>query len=157
MTIPRSTAVRMFVSARLTAVLVVAVAASCLSAPDGAEPVAGSIPYIRTAAGSGSLADQSGASTISGRVTVRATGAPYPGATVEFKNVYGGNVHTTTNANGVYSLPVPGDVYTALALDLHNDNAGFDVVGGSNTVSVPPSTRVDFEAYPIVQGYGPVP
>lgn len=151
MTIPRSTAVRMFVSTRITAVLVVAIVACCLSVPEGAEP------YIRTAAGSGLSADQSDVSTISGRVTVRATGAPYPGATVEFKNVYGGNVHTTTNANGVYSLPVPGDVYTALALDLNNDNAGFEVVGGSNTVSVPPSTRVDFQAYPIVQGYGQVP
>ncbi len=157
MTILRSTAVRMFVSARMTAVLVVAVVAGCLLAPHGTEPPTGSIPYIRTAAGSGLLANQSGVSTISGRVTVRATGAPYPGAIVEFKNVYGGNVHTTTNANGVYSLPVPDDVYTALALDLHNDNAGFDVARGSNTVSVPPSTRVDFEAYPIVQGYGPVP
>jgi hypothetical protein len=94
--------------------------------------------------------DQYGVSTIWGQVTVRGTGEPYPGVTVEFKHVYGGNVHTETDANGRYALPVPPGVYTALALDLENTNAGFDVVGRSSAVSVPPSTRVDFEAYPIV-------
>jgi hypothetical protein len=96
-------------------------------------------------------------STINGRVTVRDTGEPYPGVSVEFKNLYGENVHTETDANGEYSLPVPADVYTALAVDLDNLNAGFDVVGRSSTVSVPPSTQVDFEGYPIVEGYQPVP
>jgi hypothetical protein len=83
--------------------------------------------------------------------------APYPDAIVEFKNTTGGNVHTTTDVTGEYSLQVPDDVYTAFALDLNNTNAGFDAVGGANSVSVPPSTRINFEAYPIVPGYGPVP
>jgi len=66
------------------------------------------------------------------------------------KNVDGENVHTTTNADGYYSLPVPEGVYTALALDLNNENAGFDVVGRpDDTVSVPPSTTIDFVAYAI--------
>jgi len=94
------------------------------------------------------LADQGTA--VSGYVTVRGTGEPYPGVTVEFKDVYGGNVHTTTGADGYYSVQVPEGVYTALALDLNNENAGFDVVGRpDNTVSLPPSARIDFVAYPI--------
>jgi len=45
---------------------------------------------------------------------------------------------------------VPEGVYTALALDLNNENAGFDVVGRpDDTVSVPPSTTIDFVAYAI--------
>jgi Carboxypeptidase regulatory-like domain len=100
----------------------------------------------------------SSVSTISGRVTVRDTGEPYPGVSVEFKNLRGGNVHGETDADGYYSLPVPADVYTALAVDLNNENAGFDVVGrSSNAVSVPPSTTIDFEGYQIVPGREPVP
>lgn len=98
------------------------------------------------------------AAVISGHVFVRDTGAPYPGVSVEFRNLLGGNVHGETDANGYYALPVPPDVYTALAVDLANTNAGFDVVGrSSNAVSVPPSTTVDFAAYPIVDGGEPVP
>jgi hypothetical protein len=69
---------------------------------------------------------------------------------VEFKNLYGGNVHTTTDADGNYSLTLPPDTYTALALDLNDDNEGFEVVGRpDNAVSVPPSTTINFVAYPI--------
>jgi hypothetical protein len=153
----RSTAVLVLGSTRVACVLLVAILAGCLSAPNGTAQVTVATQHIRTAASSGPLANRSTASRIVGRVTVRANGAPYPGATVEFKNLYGGNVHTTTNASGEYSLQAPDDVYTALALDLNNTNAGFAVIGGSNTVSLPPSARVDFEAYPIVEGYGAVP
>jgi hypothetical protein len=99
-----------------------------------------------------------GVYTIWGQVTVRETGEPYPGATVQFSNLWGGNVHMDTDANGEYSIRAPADVYTAVALDSANMNAGFDVVGrSSNVVEIPPSTRIDFEGYPIVEGDEPVP
>jgi hypothetical protein len=76
---------------------------------------------------------------------------------VEFRNLWGYNVHMNTDANGEYSLPAPADVYTAFALDLENMNVDFDVVGrSSNVVEVPPSTRVDFEAFPIDENGDPV-
>jgi hypothetical protein len=47
-----------------------------------------------------------------------------------------------------YSLRAPADVYNAAALDLENMTVDFDVVGRpNNVVELPPSTRVDFEAY----------
>ena len=80
-------------------------------------------------------------------MTDRETGEPYPGAAVQFSNLWGGNVHMDTDANGEYSLPAPADVYTAVALDLANMTMNFDLVGRPyNVVEVPPSTRVDFEA-----------
>ncbi len=88
--------------------------------------------------------------TVSGQVVYRDTGQPYAGAYVEFKNLYGENVHTTTDADGYYSLTLPPDTYTALAGDLSNENEGFDVVGRpDNAVTVPPSTTINFVAYPI--------
>jgi hypothetical protein len=88
--------------------------------------------------------------TVSGQVVDRNTGQPYAGAIVEFKNLYGGNVHTTTDADGNYSIELPSDTYTALALDENDYNEGFDVTGRpDNAVTVPPSTTVDFVAYPI--------
>jgi hypothetical protein len=67
------------------------------------------------------------------------TGEPYLGATVEFSNLWGGNVHMNTDANGEYSLRAPADVYNAVARDL--ENMTVDVVGRSNNVvEVPPST-----------------
>ena len=92
--------------------------------------------------------ERDGVYTIWGQVTVRETSEPYPGATVEFSNLWGGNVHMDTDANGEYSLRAPADVYNAVALDLENMTVDFDVVGRpNNVVEVPPSTRVDFEAY----------
>src|SRR6266496_3077862 len=95
-----------------------------------------------------SPADQG--TTVSGQVVYRDTGQPYEGAYVEFKNLYGGNVHTTTDADGYYSLTLPTDTYTALAGDSNDLNEGFDVVGRpDNAVTVPPSTTINFVAYPI--------
>jgi hypothetical protein len=74
-----------------------------------------------------------------------ATGRPVAGVIVEFKNLSGGNVHTTTDGRGVYLVTLPPDVYTALALDQDPDSdVNYQVAGGDNSVSVPPSTRVDF-------------
>jgi hypothetical protein len=93
-------------------------------------------------------ADES--TTVSGQVVREDTGEPYAGAVVEFKNLYGGNVHTTTDDNGFYSVELPADTYTALALDFNDYNEGFKVTGRpDNAVSVPPSATVDFVAYPI--------
>ena len=95
-----------------------------------------------------SPADQG--TTVSGQIVYRDTGQPYEGAYVEFKNLYGGNVHTTTDADGYYSLTLPPDTYTALAGDSNDLNEGFDVVGRpDNAVTVPPSTTINFVAYPI--------
>ena len=80
----------------------------------------------------------------------RDTGEPYAGAIVEFKNLYGENVHTTTDADGHYSMQLPADTYTALALDENDYTEGFDVTGrADNAVTLPPSTTINFEAYPI--------
>ena len=88
--------------------------------------------------------------TVSGQIVYRDTGQPYVGATVEFKNLYGGNVHTTTDADGNYSLTLPPDTYTAVALDLNNLYEAFDFAGRpDNAVTVPPSTTINFVAYPI--------
>ena len=88
--------------------------------------------------------------TVSGQVVHQDTGEPYAGAIVEFKNLYGENVHTTTDSTGHYSMQVPADTYTALALDENDYNEGFEVAGRSdNAVTVPPSTTVNFVAYPI--------
>jgi hypothetical protein len=90
--------------------------------------------------------------TASGRVVDGKTGRPYPGVIVEFENLNNGNVHTQTNRDGEYSIELPVDVYTALALTDDN-NIGFTVVSGDNSISVPPSARVDFESYEIVPGF----
>jgi hypothetical protein len=88
--------------------------------------------------------------TVSGQVVYQDTGEPYAGAIVEFKNLYGENVHTTTDSTGHYSMQVPADTYTALALDENDYNEGFEVAGRpDNAVTVPPSTTVNFVAYPI--------
>jgi hypothetical protein len=83
--------------------------------------------------------------TVSGRVVNRATSKPVAGIIIEFKNLHGGNVHTMTNRRGEYAVKLPPDVYTALALDPDPESdVIYQVVGGDNSVSVPPSTRVDF-------------
>jgi hypothetical protein len=88
--------------------------------------------------------------TVSGQVIHGDTGAPYANAIVEFKNLYGGNVHTTTDSDGRYSVELPPDTYTALALDSNDFNEGFNVIGRTdNAVTVPPSTTISFEGSPI--------
>lgn len=77
-------------------------------------------------------------------------GQPYAGAIVECRNLWGFNVHTTTDSGGLYSMPLAADVYNCFALDLNDFNAGFKVVGRNDAViSVPPSVVLNFVAYPI--------
>ena len=60
-----------------------------------------------------------------------------------------------TGANWDYSLRALSAVYNAVVLDLENMTVDFEVVGRpNNVVEVPPSTRVDFEAYEVNE---PVP
>jgi hypothetical protein len=97
--------------------------------------------------GSSATSDATG-TTVSGRVVNRATGRLVAGVIVEFKNLSGGNVHTTTNSRGEYSVTLPPDAYTALALDQDPESdVNYQVVGGDNSISVPPSTRVDFVSW----------
>jgi hypothetical protein len=98
-----------------------------------------------------------GAGVVSGRVTVRGTGQPYPGAVVEFTGGSGEGVFVQTDANGEYALVLPADLHTAVALDPGDAETGFAVVGGSAAVPVARSTTVDFEAYEIAPGHRPVP
>ena len=86
---------------------------------------------------------------VSGRVTVEGSGDPYAGATVEFRNVYGKELHTVTDNDGYYSIPLPDGTYNAFALDLNDMNAGFKVVGNDSVIEVPSSESVDFVAYPV--------
>lgn len=86
---------------------------------------------------------------VTGRVTVEDSGEPYAGATVEFRNVYGKELHTVSDKDGYYSIPLPDGTYNAFALDLNDMNAGFKVVGSDSVVSVPTSEDVDFVAYPV--------
>ncbi|MFC4950617.1 hypothetical protein [Pseudonocardia sp. GCM10023141] len=59
----------------------------------------------------------------------------------------GYNVHTTTDSGGRYSMTLPADVYVALALDTTPGSSNnYRVASGDNSVSVPPSVRVDFVA-----------
>jgi hypothetical protein len=95
--------------------------------------------------GGSAVQNPSGASAISGHVST-ADGAPYDEAWVEFKNVYGGNVHTLTDANGDYSLAVPEGVYTALAGDDNDPGVSMSVLGDDNTVEVPGDEVVNFVA-----------
>lgn len=88
--------------------------------------------------------------TISGQVVYRDTGKPYAGAWVEFRNLYGWQVNTTTDTDGHYSLKLDPGTYTADAGDDNNLYEAFDVVGlPGNAVSVPPSTTVNFVAWSI--------
>jgi len=98
-----------------------------------------------------SSSPDNGFTTVSGVVTSADTGAPYAGASVEFKDLQSGeNIHTTTDSNGNYSVQLPEGIYEALALDLNDLNAGFDVVGlSSNDITVPPTTTVNFTESPI--------
>ena len=73
----------------------------------------------------------------------------YAGATVEFRNMYGKELHTVTDSDGYYSIPLPDGTYSAIALDLTDWNAGFRVVGKDNVVKVPTPDDVDFVAYPV--------
>jgi protocatechuate 3,4-dioxygenase beta subunit len=111
----------------------------------------GSAPSATAASGNSQSAAQDGQGTmVSGQVIHGDTGEPYANAIVEFKNLYGGNVHTVTDADGRYSVELPPDTYTALALDSNDYNEGFNVVGRTdNAVTVPPSTTINFEGSPI--------
>jgi hypothetical protein len=91
--------------------------------------------------------ERHGVYTIWGQVTARETGESW-GATVQFSNLWGGNVQMDTDATGEYSLPAPADVNTGVALELANMTMNFDVVGRPNSLfEVPRAPASIFEAY----------
>jgi carboxypeptidase family protein len=109
--------------------------------PASAAPVSGN-------SGAGDTGDDgSGGSgtTVSGYVTL-ADGEPVAGEVVEFDSPLEFNFHTTTDANGFYSMTLTDGPYTAEVPDV---NADVSVVGRpSNTITVPPSTTVNFVYVP---------
>lgn len=94
--------------------------------------------------------------TVSGHVLYTGSGAPYPGVTVLFRNVYRAELHTDTDKNGYYSITLPEGTYAPFAVDNHTVvNAAFDLVDPADSaVRVPPSSRVDFWATPTRSKYG---
>jgi hypothetical protein len=122
-------------------------AAASGNAPSAAQDGPGS-----TAGDQGTTADgqDDQGTMVSGQVIHGDTGEPYANAIVEFENLYGGNVHTVTDSDGRYSVELPPDTYTALALDSNDYNEGFNVIGRTdNAVTVPPSTTINFEGSPL--------
>jgi hypothetical protein len=88
--------------------------------------------------------------TVSGYVRLQ-NGQPIAGEPVEFESPLGYNYHTTTDGNGYYSMTITEGVYYAEAPDVQYNT---DVVDRpNNTVSVPPSTTINFVAVPT--GIGP--
>jgi hypothetical protein len=88
--------------------------------------------------------------TVNGYVRLQ-NGQPIAGEPVEFESPLGYNYHTTTDGNGYYSMTITEGVYYAEAPDVQYNT---DVVDRpNNTVSVPPSTTVNFVAVPT--GIGP--
>lgn len=112
--------------------------------PQPQPPLATATMYAPT-----SPASDASSGVVRGRVYDQ-NGRAMAGVIVEFKNLSGGNGHTSTRSDGSYAIQLPSDVYTALALtDQPDSGIGFDVVGGDNSISVPETTRVDFQAYDI--------
>lgn len=94
--------------------------------------------------------------TVSGHVLYVDSGAPYPGVTVLFRNVYKAEVHTDTDKNGYYTITLPDGTYAPFAVDNHSIvNAGFTLANQADSVvEVPPSSVVDFWATPTRSMYG---
>jgi hypothetical protein len=94
--------------------------------------------------------------TVSGHVHYADSGAPYPGVTVLFRNVYGHELHTDTDRNGYYELALPEGTYRPFAVDNQTVvNAAFTLLDSNdNVITLPPSAQVDFLATPIGQKYG---
>jgi hypothetical protein len=112
---------------------------SSTGSPDGTQPLT-----------SDPGPDDSGISdsgtTVSGYVRMQ-DGQPVAGESVEFESPLGFNFHTTTDTDGYYSLTLIAGAYNAEAPDI---SAETNVVGRpDNTVSVPPSTTVNFVAVPV--------
>jgi hypothetical protein len=90
-------------------------------------------------------------STVSGKTTQQANGMPYVGASVEFVNLAGHyQVNTKTDRNSEYRIQLPPGLWRAEAVDVDptKPNAvtttSTSRAGGAGTITVPPSTTVDF-------------
>ncbi len=100
-----------------------------------------------------------GTSVVSGQITDRETGRPYPNAYVRFEwlvnATYANEIHTVTDGSGRYAVELPAGQYQVTAGDSCDLNAGFAIVGRAPDdvmISVPETSEVDFVEYPITPG-----
>jgi hypothetical protein len=98
-------------------------------------------------------------STVSGTITRRDTGEPYPNAYVRFGWLVSATseeeTHTVTDASGRYEIQLPAGQYQVTAGDSCDLNAGFAIVGKApddTMITVPGTGEVDFVEYPITPG-----
>lgn len=97
--------------------------------------------------------------TVSGQITNRDTGEPYPNAYVRFGWLVNANyeseIHTVTDGSGRYAIELPAGQYQVTAGDSCDLNAGFAIVGRAPDdvmITVPGTSEVDFVEYPITPG-----
>ncbi|WP_344806962.1 carboxypeptidase-like regulatory domain-containing protein [Microlunatus ginsengisoli] len=100
-----------------------------------------------------------GTSVVSGQITDRETGRPYPNAYVRFEwlvnATYANEIHTVTDGSGRYVVELQPGQYQVTAGDSCDLNAGFAIVGRAPDdvmISVPETSEVDFVEYPITPG-----
>ena len=100
-----------------------------------------------------------GTSVVSGQITDRETGRPYPNAYVRFEwlvnATYANEIHTVTDGSGRYAVELPAGQYQVTAGDSCDLNAGFAIVGRAPDdvmISVPETSEVDFVEHPITPG-----
>ena len=97
--------------------------------------------------------------TVSGRVTRRDTGRPYPNAYVRFgwlvSALYERETHAMTDGSGSYAIQLPAGRYQVTAGDSCDLNAAFAIVGRGRDdvmITVPGTSRVDFVEFPLTPG-----
>jgi hypothetical protein len=89
------------------------------------------------------------ATVVTGQVIVYDTGQPFEGATVLFRNALGNELHTSTGADGSYSITLPPDTYNPWALVDEMVPFRFVLADPADApVTVPPSQQVDFLVVP---------
>src|SRR3954469_23793205 len=113
-----------------------------------------------SSAGPSSAGPSSGAySTVSGLITRRDMGEPYPNAYGRFgwlvNASYEKEAHVITDGSGRYAIQLPAGQYQVTAGDSCDLNAGFAIVGKAPDdvmITVPGASEVDFVEQPITPG-----
>ena len=97
--------------------------------------------------------------TVSGKITRRDTGEPYPNAYVRFGWLVNATseeeTHTVTDASGRFEIQLPAGQYQVTAGDSCDLNAGFEIAGKAPDdvmITVPGTSEVDFVEYPVTPG-----
>jgi hypothetical protein len=169
-TAPRRRRKRPVVASVLTALALVVVVAGAVLAPNPPKPVvdppidgpgrttsvsptANTTPSQST--GSGTAVDKStpSRSTVSGTAVDKSTGQPMQGVEIAFYKQPESQDYmrlTKTDANGRYSLDLPAGDWRAYAGVTADPYVTFEIVGGgSETITVPDTTTVDFALWRI--------